>query len=148
MGSRTALRISSELRANTPLKVMLLLTPSRWANPVEVKGSLETIFTETFGTKNAAAKVRAEAASSASKPQNQAKAPPISSSAEASSSTSPPLPTNIFREGLLSEFHKPGDNPQVEARLKEEHLKWTKGMVYTRFPPEPNGFLHVGEHNV
>lgn len=63
---------------------------------------------------------------------------------EASTSSGPYIPTRIFKEGFLSEFHKPGGNPQISEELKKKHLEWTKGQVYTRFPPEPNGFLHIG----
>jgi len=54
--------------------------------------------------------------------------------------------------GCALKFHKPGENYTTEGykmtsntmEHMKKHLEFTGGQIRTRFPPEPNGILHIG----
>ncbi|KAI9591226.1 tRNA synthetases class I, catalytic domain-containing protein [Syncephalis fuscata] len=119
----------------------------RWASAALVKTELEAQFEVLLGPKDE----RDAPKKKEKKPKTAAVAPTTITKVVDASSEPGPVDTltaatsnALFYEGELSRLHKPGGNKQLHPSIMEEHLKATGSRVVTRFPPEPNGYLHIG----
>lgn len=110
----------------------------RWANAVDVKNAVEETFIERFGARGSAVLKEKE-------PKAISKLPASKSTTTSSLADDETfIRRTVFEEGFLGQLHKPGDNLQTSLHLRDAHLATTRGKVWTRFPPEPNGYLHIG----
>lgn len=119
---------------NVLLADLRKLDSLKWAKPALFKPTIDAELLSICGPKDERDVIKKEKKKPAS----------TKAASEKKVAAEPVKARNMFVEGFLGDLHKPGEEPQMYEDVMPAHLDFIQGKVHTRFPPEPNGFLHIG----
>lgn len=127
-------------------KILFALKEGRmkWADGKEVKEEVDRQVLELLGPKTAADEEAAEKAKGKKGKKAAATAAPtaaVAAPAAAAAAADEQAESKRAGKGFEGRILTSAINSE---RLLEEHARINKGRIITRFPPEPNGFLHIG----